>query len=102
MSSLEETVRGIVDRTPILDIHTHLYPPSFGMTLWGVDEILTYHYLVAEVMRFAPIAPQSFWSMTKPAQADMIWDYLFVRNTPLSEATTGVCTIFSRTRSIPA
>jgi hypothetical protein len=95
MPSLRDRVREIVDKTPVLDFHTHLYPPSFGMTLWGADEILTYHYLVAEVMRFAPITPAQFFAMEKPAQADLIWDTLFVRNSPISEATTGVCTIFS-------
>jgi hypothetical protein len=88
-------VREIVDETPILDFHTHLYPPSFRMTLWGVDEILTYHYLVAEVMRFAPTTPEQFWQMPKAAQADLIWEHLFVRNSPISEATSGVCTIFA-------
>jgi hypothetical protein len=92
--TLEITVREVVARTPVLDIHTHLYAPSFGMTLWGVDEILTYHYLVAEVIRFAPIGPAEFFAMPKPDQADLIWEHLFVRNTPISEATAGVCTIF--------
>jgi len=95
MPSLQERVGEIVGRTPVLDFHTHLYTPSFGMTLWGVDEILTYHYLVAEIMRFAPITPAEFFAMQKPQQADLIWDYLFVRNSPISEATTGVCTIFA-------
>lgn len=91
----DDKVQQIVDRTPVVDIHTHLYLPSFGMTLWGVDEILTYHYLVAEVMRFAPTNPTALFAMPKQAQADLIWEYLFVRNSPISEAATGVMTIFA-------
>src|SRR5256885_10480516 len=35
--------------TPVIDIHTHLFAPAFGkIGLWGIDELLTYHYLEAE------------------------------------------------------
>lgn len=95
MSELQAKVQEIVDRTPVFDLHTHLYPPGFNMTLWGADEILTYHYLVAEIMRFAPITPAQFFAMSKTERADLIWEHLFVRNSPLSEAATGVCTAFA-------
>ena len=37
------------------DIHTHLYDPAMGkLLLWGIDELVTYHYLVAEVFRARP------------------------------------------------
>ena len=85
-----ETVQSIVASVPILDIHTHLYQPSFDMTLSGIDELLTYHYLVCEVMRFAPITPAQFYASSKMDQADIIWEHLFVRNNPISEATAGV------------
>ena len=30
----------------IIDVHTHLFMPSLGaLGLWGIDELLTYHYL---------------------------------------------------------
>lgn len=90
---LSDTVRTILDKTPILDFHTHLYQPSFGMTLSGIDQLLTYHYLICEVMRVAPTTPNDFYVMPKAKQAELIWEYLFVRNNPLSEATTGVLTV---------
>ena len=38
-----------------MDLHTHLFPPSHGaLMLWGVDELLTYHYLIAEYFQTAP------------------------------------------------
>ena len=38
--------------TPVYDIHTHLYAPAFGdLLLWGIDDLLVYHYLVAEGFR---------------------------------------------------
>lgn len=95
MSDLSLVVREAVDATPILDIHTHLFHPSFGMTLWGIDELLTYHYLVAETMRFSDITPEAFFEMPKRMQADKVWDTLFVRNNPVSEATVGVLTVLS-------
>ena len=64
-AALEATVRDAVREQPVWDFHTHLYPPTFGtpfsgsakgadpkgLMLWGIDELLTYHYLVAEVFR---------------------------------------------------
>ena len=78
----------------MIDVHTHLYPASFtGLCLWGIDELVNYHYLVAELFRSSPVTPQQFWALTKPQQADLIWDALFVKNTPLSEATAGVVAV---------
>lgn len=88
---LQRHVEGAVQRTPVIDVHTHLLPASFGdMCLWGIDELVNYHYLVAELFRSSSVTPQQFWALTKSQQADLIWDALFVKNTPLSEATAGV------------
>jgi hypothetical protein len=95
-ATLRTVVREVVDAAPALDMHTHLFPPSFGaMNLWGVDELLTYHYLVAEVFRASDISYDAFWKMSATQQADAIWKALFVDNTPLSEATRGVVTVFT-------
>ena len=41
--------REVVDATPCVDVHTHLFPAAHGdLMLWGLDALLTYHYLVAE------------------------------------------------------
>ncbi|RYD61243.1 MAG: glucuronate isomerase, partial [Verrucomicrobiaceae bacterium] len=46
-SALRAVVAEVVHATPVFDIHTHLYDPAFGeLLLWGIDELLTYHYLV--------------------------------------------------------
>ena len=87
-----EQVRGLVDRAmaraKITDIHTHLYAPAFGdMLAWGVDELLTFHYLIAEFFRNTDLPYEAFWKMTKKEQADAIWKALFVDASPLSEAT---------------
>ena len=48
-TELRRQVEEVVNKTPVIDIHTHLFPPEFGeMNLFGIDELLTYHYLVAE------------------------------------------------------
>jgi hypothetical protein len=89
--TLRETVHEVVRSTPVFDIHTHLYPPNFAdLTLWGIDELVNYHYLIAELFRSSPITPAQFWALSKREQADAIWKALFVENTPLSEATRGV------------
>jgi hypothetical protein len=93
-AELQKTVEEVVQRTPVVDVHTHLYPASFGgLCLWGVDELVNYHYLVAELFRSSTLTPQEFWARTKSEQADLIWDALFVKNTPLSEAAAGVVAV---------
>jgi hypothetical protein len=75
-------------------MHTHLYSPNFGdqLLLWGVDELITYHYLVAEVMRWSDLPVEEFWKLTKQQQADHIWQKLFIEHSPVSEACRGVLT----------
>ena len=91
---LRKAVEEAVSKTKVFDVHTHLYDANFGpLLLWGVDELVTYHYLVAELFRCAPgISYDAFWQMGKREQADLIWDRLFVRHSPISEATRGVLT----------
>lgn len=93
--SLAERVHRAVAAAPVVDLHTHLFAPQFGeLNLWGIDELLTYHYLVAETLRAEPsVTPEAFYARDKPAQADLVWESLFVRQSPLSEATAGVLTV---------
>src|SRR5450755_3139427 len=91
---METLVSEVLASTQILDIHTHLFAPHFGsIGLWGIDELLTYHYLEAEVFRFTTMRPAQYWSLNKEQQADHIWQKLFVENSPLSEATRGVIAV---------
>ena len=56
-AALADEVEQIVMSTPVVDIHTHLYDPAFeGLLLWGIDELLVYHYLVAEAFRYLELA----------------------------------------------
>src|SRR6202035_4592098 len=85
---IQSVVQEALAATQCIDIHTHLYPPAFGrMGLWGIDELLTYHYLEAEFFRHSDMTPESYWSLPKREQADVIWRTLFVKNTPISEAS---------------
>jgi hypothetical protein len=93
LQELESTVRKIVEAHEVTDIHTHLYSPAFGdLLLWGVDELITYHYLIAEVFRKSSIPCEKFWSLSKREQAAHIWQTLFLENTPVSESCRGVVT----------
>ena len=96
--SLRDRTYSIALEIPIFDLHTHLVAPCFGsLNLWGIDEILTYHYLIAEFLRARrDISGEEFYGWTKPQQAEAIWETLFVHQTPVSEAQTGVITILSR------
>jgi hypothetical protein len=94
---LRAVVDRIVDEVNITDIHTHLYTAGFGdMLLWGVDELLTYHYLIAETFRYADVEYEDFWNMSKKEQADLIWKTLFIESSPYSESCRGVLTVLDK------
>lgn len=88
-AAVEDAVR----RTAVFDIHTHLYDPAFGnLLLWGIDDLLVYHYLVAESFRYFDMPYEKFWALPKARQAELIWEALFIRNSPISESCRGVLT----------
>src|SRR4051812_15393122 len=106
-SQIRPAVAAVLADQPVVDMHTHAYPPRFGtpvpnatgttdpdgLMLWGIDELVTYHYLVAEVYRVVPagrLPYEQFWAMTRAEQADHIWKHLFVERTPISEACRGI------------
>ena len=116
---IAQQVTAALAEQPIIDMHTHLYPPSFGTPmagkggsadptghlLWGIDELLTYHYLIAEVYRVVPAAKlpyEQFWKMSKRQQADHIFQHLFIERAPLSEACRGVLTAVQKLGLDPA
>src|SRR6266481_5966573 len=91
---ISSAVEDVLAATQFVDIHTHLFAPAFGkLGLWGIDELLTYHYLEAEFFRSSDTTPEEYWSFSKRQQADAIWRTLFVENTPISEATRGVIAV---------
>jgi hypothetical protein len=100
--ALTDTARVLRD-TPVIDLHTHLFPcEAGGLGLWGIDALLTYHYLVAETLRLIDLPRDSFWQLDRTSQADMVWKTLFIERTPLSEACRGVVTALQRLGLDPA
>lgn len=94
---LGELVWRVTFETPVHDIHTHLYDPAFeNLLLWGIDDLLVYHYLVAESFRFLTIPYKAFWKLSKTEQADVVWQTLFRERSPVSEAARGVITTLHR------
>src|SRR5919205_1233536 len=94
VNELRSRVSEVVGAAPVFDMHTHLYAPEFGgLSLSGFDELLTYHYLVAETFRSAGVGYEEFWRLPKPEQAGLVWRTLFVERAPVSEAARGVVTV---------
>ena len=106
---LDTVVKREVDQVEAIDVHTHLLPPTHGdLLLYGIDELLTYHYLVAELFMVLPLeseedsvsaqfetaapTPDEFFAWSKQRQANLVFDELFIKRTPLSEACRGVLT----------
>lgn len=89
-AAVEEELAAI----PFIDVHTHTFMPSLGkLGLWGIDELITYHYLEAELFRSSAIRPADYFALPQRAKADLIWRTLFVENAPVSESTRGVVAV---------
>ena len=98
LASLRTVVTNDVNKTPVLDIHTHIYSAVFGdLLLRGPEALITYHYLQAETNRVLDdMTPAQWMALTTPQQARIVWQKLFVDRSPVSEATRGVVTAWSR------
>ena len=97
MKNLKETITDIINETKIFDIHTHLFPPEFKeYHLSGISEVLNYHYLIAELFSTTNINVKKFYKLTNKEKANIIWEELFQKRTPISEACKGVLTILSK------
>ena len=93
-AGLATAVAQVLASTQVVDMHTHLFAPGFGsLGLWGIDHLLTYHYLEAELFRTSPIRPEQYWRLDTLQRADLIWTTLFVENVPISEAARGVIAV---------
>jgi len=93
-NTIRRVVKDAVAEAKVTDLHTHLYSSEFGpLMLWGIDETLTYHYLIAEAFRRLDMPYDDFWALTKQEQADLIWRVLFLEHSPISEACRGVLTM---------
>ena len=91
LSDMRLRVREALARTPVTDIHTHVYAPAFGsLLLWGIDELLNHHYLIAETLRWGEVTPAEFWEMGRREQADLVWKTLFLDHSPVSAAAEGL------------
>lgn len=94
---LQSVIEEAVSQVQITDVHTHIYSSDFGeLLLWGIDELLTYHYLIAEFFRHSTMEYKEFFKLSKREQADVIWETLFIQNSPVSEAQRGVLTVLAK------
>lgn len=90
---IREKTYSSVRQASIVDVHTHLYPVCCDrLLLRGIDDLLTYHYLIVETLRYGQYDPCAFLSLPRQEQASIIWRTLFVQHSPVSEACRGVIT----------
>ena len=92
--NISKKLLNIIDSTPIFDLHTHLFPPKHeGYFLLGFKNLLNYHYLIAELLTATNIDASTFYSFNDEKKASLIWNELFEKRTPVSEACSGVLSI---------
>ncbi|SCY32791.1 glucuronate isomerase [Alkaliphilus peptidifermentans] len=96
-TTLKLVIEEAVNNVEITDVHTHIYSTGFkNLLLWGIDELLTYHYLIAEFFRYSTMSYNEFFKLSKKEQANLIWETLFIQNSPVSEAQRGVLTVLAK------
>jgi hypothetical protein len=97
-TTLQKVVSEKVSSQLAFDIHTHLYSAEFGdLVLRGLEDLLTYHYLQAELNRVTEgRSPRDLMRVPKAEQARLVWQELFEKRSPISEATRGVVTSLRR------
>ena len=92
--NISDKLLNIINNTPIFDLHTHLFPPQHeGYFLLGFKNLLNYHYLIAELLTATNINASTFYSYNDEKKASLIWNELFEKRTPVSEACSGVLSI---------
>jgi len=97
IDNLPDKLFNSINSTPIFDLHTHLFPPTHkGYFLLGLKNLLNYHYLIAELLTTTNIKASIFYSYNDDKKASLVWEELFVRRTPISEACAGVLTILKQ------
>jgi len=97
LSQLRNILNKEISEIKVTDIHTHIYSADFkGLFLWGIDELLTYHYVLAEYFRVSDMDYGRFFKLSKEEQANLIWQELFVNRSPISEAQRGVITVLDK------
>merc|ERR1719181_456696 len=85
LANIANAVLQAVQDQEVIDVHTHLLPPTHGkLMLWGIDELLTYHYLISEYFMVAPgdMTHEKFFAQSKKEQAEQVWNGLFVERSP--------------------
>ena len=92
--NISNKLLNIINSAPIFDLHTHLFPPKHeGYFLLGFKNLLNYHYLIAELLTATNIDASTFYSYNDEKKASIIWNELFEKRTPVSEACAGVLSI---------
>mmetsp|Transcript_24501 Transcript_24501/g.53298 ORF Transcript_24501/g.53298 Transcript_24501/m.53298 type:complete len:958 (+) Transcript_24501:107-2980(+) len=91
---LEGAIHQEVDAAEAADVHTHLFSVGHGEKLmkYGIDEMLTYHYLVSQFLSGSTMDADEFYQLETREQANLVWKALFVDSSPLSEPCRGVLT----------
>lgn len=96
MSKIKKKILNILNSIEIVDIHTHLFPPEFkSYYKSGLVELLNYHYLVVEFLSSSKYDPEKFFSLKPIKRAQLVWDFIFINNTPISDAAIGIIKIFN-------
>ena len=64
---IESIVSKAVDEIKVIDVHSHLFPDDHDeLFLFGFDNLMTYHYLIAELfMVWEGKSKDEFFSLTK-------------------------------------
>ena len=68
------------------------------LLFWGIDELLSYHYLVAPLFGAVDKSnkyPESYFHLLKSEQANLVWNKRFTKRSRINKACCRVLTTIS-------
>lgn len=95
---MENIIESTMNNCKVIDLHSNLFPYQYmELCLYGIDNLLTYHNLIYDLfIVWNGLTPEEFYKLDKITQADIIWEELFIRRTPISENCRGVITTLNK------
>lgn len=83
--------------TKVVDIHTHLFPSKFkSFYKTGIVDLLNYHYLTAELFASSKISPKRYYNLSEIEKAKIVWNQIFINQTPMSTSALGVLKVIQK------
>ena len=96
LQNIKNLISDEIDDTNLIDINSDFYSYGNSYFNFGFDTFITNENLINELfLTYKKFSKNEFIKFNKIRQADIIWENLFIKNTPISEACKEVLIILN-------